>query len=268
LNINSKPALTAVEGWALAAAACAFCLVAILNCGGYRFGIGDQAFYLPAVTQHLNPDLFPRDRAILQRVVAERFVDEGGTFSANTQLMTIVELDPIVGVVFVPERDYARLAVGQLATLVTDAHPGRTFEGRVTRIAPVFRRATRQARIELQVDNADEALKPGMFVRATIVLERVEDALVVPFDALTERAGEVGVFVLDASDERVRWRAVEVGVREGERVQVLGDGLAGRVVTLGQELCDDGARVAATDRSSPAARDAPAAPRAGTPPTR
>ena len=46
-------------------AALAFCLVAILNCGGYRYGIGDQAFYIPAVTQHLDPDLFPRDRAIL-----------------------------------------------------------------------------------------------------------------------------------------------------------------------------------------------------------
>src|SRR5688572_11560797 len=43
----------------------AFCLVAILNCGGYRYGVGDQAFYIPAVTQHLNPELFPRDRAIL-----------------------------------------------------------------------------------------------------------------------------------------------------------------------------------------------------------
>jgi hypothetical protein len=50
---------------ALAAGAFAFCLVAILNCGGYRYGIGDQAFYIPAVVQHLNPDLFPRDRAIL-----------------------------------------------------------------------------------------------------------------------------------------------------------------------------------------------------------
>ena len=50
---------------ALAAAACAFALVAILNCGGYRYGIGDQAFYIPAVTQHINPELFPRDRAML-----------------------------------------------------------------------------------------------------------------------------------------------------------------------------------------------------------
>ena len=50
---------------ALAAGACAFCLVAILNCGGYRYGVGDQAFYIPAVTQHLSADLFPRDRTIL-----------------------------------------------------------------------------------------------------------------------------------------------------------------------------------------------------------
>ena len=40
-------------------------LLAILNCGGYRYGIGDQAFYIPAVVQHLNPALFPRDRALL-----------------------------------------------------------------------------------------------------------------------------------------------------------------------------------------------------------
>jgi hypothetical protein len=50
---------------AVGAGACLFALVVILNCGGYRYGIGDQAFYIPAVTQHINPDLFPRDRAIL-----------------------------------------------------------------------------------------------------------------------------------------------------------------------------------------------------------
>lgn len=57
---------------ALAAGACSFCLVAILNSGGYRYGVGDQAFYIPAVIQHLNPDLFPRDRAILH--VQDRFM--------------------------------------------------------------------------------------------------------------------------------------------------------------------------------------------------
>ncbi len=177
------------------------------------------------------------------RVVSERFVDEGETVSANAAIMSIVELAPVVGVVHVPERDYAYLSVGQLATLTTDAYPGRTFEGRVSRISPVFRRATRQARVELLVANEDEHLRPGMFVRATIEFERIEDALSVPYEALTVRDGRTGVFVVDAAGERVRWSPVEVGVREGTRVQVHADGLSGRVVTLGQELCDDGSLV-------------------------
>ena len=56
----------------LAGAACLFCLIAILNCGGYRYGTSDQAFYVPAVVQHLNPALFPRDRSLLQ--VQARFM--------------------------------------------------------------------------------------------------------------------------------------------------------------------------------------------------
>src|SRR5687767_14759739 len=50
---------------ALAGAAAAFCLVAMLNSGGYRYGIGDQAFYVPTVVQHFDPALFPRDRLLL-----------------------------------------------------------------------------------------------------------------------------------------------------------------------------------------------------------
>ncbi len=185
-----------------------------------------------------------------ERVVAERYVDEGSTVSANEALLAIVQLDPIVAVVHAPERDYARLREGQHATLVTDSYPGRSFDGRVARIAPVFRRATRQARIELLVENGDEALKPGMFVRATLELEQIDDATIVPFAALTERADAIGIFVLDAAGERVAWRPVEVGVREGSRVAVEGSDLVGLVVTLGQELCDDGSRVAVVDGPS------------------
>lgn len=188
------------------------------------------------------------------RVVAERRVDEGGLVSANTPILTIVELDPLVAVVSVPERDYGRLTVGLDVALVTDAYPGETFVGHVERIAPVFRRATRQVRVEIRVENPAERLKPGMFVRATLELERVEDATLVPVLAPTERGGEVGVFVLDAAGETVRWRPVTLGIQEGERVEVRGDGLAGDVVVLGQEFCDDGTPVVVPDRDAGDAR--------------
>jgi len=175
-----------------------------------------------------------------QRVVAERLIDEGNTISSNTPLMTIVELDPITGVIFITEKEYALLKTGQSVTLTTDAFPGEEFTGHIIRIAPVFNQATRQARVELTIKNPTHRLKPGMFIRAAVVLEKVTDAVIVPEKALTRRNDRSGVFVVTDSSRKVVWRQVEEGIREGGRVQVKGDGLSGRVVTLGQQLLDDG----------------------------
>ena len=178
-----------------------------------------------------------------RRVVAERFANEGGTVSANGSLLLIVELDPITGVMFVTEQDYVRMRTGQRGTLTTDAYPGKRFEGRIDRIAPVFRQETRQARVELTIGNASHKLKPGMFIRVTMVLDRLDDATIVPENALTTRDNRTGVFVVSEDGGSVSWRDVTVGIREGDRVQVAGEGLSGRVVTLGQQLVDDGSPI-------------------------
>ena len=179
-----------------------------------------------------------------ERVVAERYVDEGQTLAANTPLLMIVELDPILGIVFVTERDYARMQPGQQVTLITEAFPDEAFEGRIVRIAPVFRTATRQARIEMTIDNPQHRLKPGMFIQAGVELTRVDEAVIVPEQALTERNDRSGVFVVSEDGQSVAWREVAVGIREGGRVQVEGQGLTGRVVVIGQQLVEDGSPIA------------------------
>jgi RND family efflux transporter MFP subunit len=182
-----------------------------------------------------------------QRVVAERYVDEGQTVAANAPLLLIVELHPIVGVVFITERDYARLKPGQLVSLTTDAYPGERFTGRIDRIAPVFRKSTRQARIEMIIDNAQHRLKPGMFIRATVALDQVPDAAIVPQQALTIREDRSGVFIVAEDGRSVAWREVKVGIREGDRVQIKGEKLSGRVVILGQQLVNDGSAITIPD---------------------
>jgi RND family efflux transporter MFP subunit len=181
------------------------------------------------------------------RVVAERYVDEGQTVAANARLLLIVELHPIVGVVYVTERDYARLKPGQPVILTTEAFPGEQFAGRIERIAPVFRKSTRQARIEMTVDNPQHRLKPGMFIRTTVALTQVADATIIPEQALTIRDDRSGVFIVNQDGQSVAWREVKVGIREGERVQVNGQGLSGRVVTLGQQLLKDGSAITIHD---------------------
>jgi RND family efflux transporter MFP subunit len=177
------------------------------------------------------------------RVVAERYVDGGQTVAANAPLLLIVELQPIVGVVFVTEKEYAHLKPGQLVSLTTAAYPGEQFKGRIDRIAPVFRKSTRQARIEMNIDNPRHQLKPGMFIRATVVLAQETDAIIVPEQALTIREDKAGVFIVSEDARSVVWREVKAGIREDGRVQIKGEGLSGRVVVLGQQMVDDGSPI-------------------------
>ncbi|MBW2409842.1 MAG: efflux RND transporter periplasmic adaptor subunit [Deltaproteobacteria bacterium] len=183
------------------------------------------------------------------RVVAERYVDAGQTVSDNAPLLLIVELHPIVGVVYVTEREYARLKPGQSVSLTTDAYPGEQFTGRIDRIAPVFRKSTRQARIEMTIENPQHRLKPGMFIRATVELVRVSEAIIVPEQALTIRDDRSGVFIVNQDGQSVAWREVKVGIRQGDRIQVEGEGVSGRVVSLGQQLLKDGSLITIPDVS-------------------
>ena len=174
------------------------------------------------------------------RTVAERYADEGDTVAANTPLFSIVELDPVIAVIQVTEKDYPRIAIGQQASLRSDAFPGRVFTGTVSRIAPIFREASRQARIELNVPNPDHLLKPGMFTRCTLELDRVENATSVPEMAITRRNDRAGVFQVTEDGSSVKWIEVEPGLQDGDLVQLVGSDLSGRVVTLGQQLIEDG----------------------------
>jgi RND family efflux transporter MFP subunit len=185
------------------------------------------------------------------RVVAQRFLDEGEIVAANQPLLRIVDLDPIIAVFYVTERDYAQLALQQEVELLTDVYPGVVFEGHISRIAPVFDEGTRQARVEATVSNIDGRLKPGMYVRAQVVLKTVEKTTVVPEQALTTREKQKGIFVIKEGSEQVAWRPVQVGIREAGMVQVTGADLQGQVVTLGQQLLDDGTQVSIQSRRKP-----------------
>ncbi len=184
-----------------------------------------------------------------QRLVAERLVEEGDTVSANTPLLVIVGLDPMRAVVFVTERDYGRLEVGQRASISTDAFPRETFAGTVARVAPVFTESSRQARVELEIPNAQGRLKPGMFVRAQVILAAADDAVIVPQEALVQRDGKDVVFVVNPDGEKptVRMTPVQTGLTDEGKVQLVNANLTGQVVVLGQQLLQDGTEVKLVD---------------------
>jgi len=175
--------------------------------------------------------------------ISKRFAEEGNTVAANTPLFSIVELDPVIAVIQVTEKDYTRINIGQQARLRSDAFPGNVFTGTVSLIAPIFRKTTRQARVELDVPNPDYLLKPGMFSRCTLELARVEDATSVSEMALTRRNNQNGVFLVSEDGTTAKWIKVQPGLRDDIKVQLIGSDITGRVVTLGQQLIKDGSSI-------------------------
>ena len=182
------------------------------------------------------------------RVVGERFVDEGALVSVNQPIVSVLENNPLKAVVFVIERDYPKIRAGQEAEVTTDAYPGRVFLGTIRRIAPLLRESSRQARVEITIANPDHLLKPGMFIRAQVEFAKHEDATLVPIQALVRRDGKEGVFLVesDGSQEpllRARFVPVTTGIVNDQTVEVREPALAGQVVTLGNHLLEDGGKV-------------------------
>jgi RND family efflux transporter MFP subunit len=202
------------------------------------------------------------------RYVGERFVDEGVLLSANTPILSVIELQPITAVIHVTAGEYFRLRPAQSALIAGSAFPGKEFNGRIVRIAPLLQEASRQARVEVEVDNPEHLLKPGMFVNVQIEFARRAGATIVPFNALAKRGGRQGVFLADLKKQTARFVPVRTGVVEGGRVEILEPaGLSGHVVVLGHYLLETEGRIilpsavpqgdaAAQPTAAPAAGDA------------
>lgn len=186
------------------------------------------------------------------RYVGERFVDEGALLSANTPIISIVELQPITAVIFATDREYFRIQVGQPVEISSTVFPGRKFYGKVVRVAPLLKETSRQARVEVDIPNEDGLLKPGMFINAEIEFARRDQARLVPFGAVVTRGDRQGVFLADLENKKATFQPVTVGIVEGERAEILEPaGLQGYVVTLGQHLLQDGMSIILPEPTKP-----------------
>lgn len=100
--------------------------------------------------------------------VIEKAIVEKASFKAGDILYRIANLDSVWVYLEVYEYDLPWIRYGQKVRLSAEAIPGRTFEGLVTFVQPIVNDQSRTVRIPVHIDNKDHALKPGMFVTASI----------------------------------------------------------------------------------------------------
>lgn len=192
------------------------------------------------------------------RYVGERYVDEGALLSPNSQIISVIELQPITAVIYATEKEYFRIQTGQDVAVTSTAFPGRTFHGTVTRVAPLLKETSRQARVEVDIDNEDGSLKPGLFINAEIVFDRRDRAKLVPFSSLVQRGNQSGIFLADMENRKATFKPVKVGIVEGENAEILEPAnLSGYAVVLGQHLLQDGMGIILPERMGGGAGGAP-----------
>jgi len=177
------------------------------------------------------------------RVIGERFVDEGAMLAPNTPIVSILDIGSLTAVIHVIERDYSKIRIGQQAVITTDAFPGKTFSGKIIRIAPLLKETSRQVRVEIEVPNSEGLLKPGMFVRVQIEFSKHDNATVVPLKALIKRSSQQGVFLVNTKDMKAHFISVTLGTINGKWAEVVTPKLTGSVVTLGQHLLEEGSPI-------------------------
>jgi len=178
------------------------------------------------------------------RVVGERFVDEGAMLTPNAPILSILEIQTVIAAIYVTDKDYFRIKTGQNAVVSSKAFPEITFSGRIARIAPLLKETSREARVEIEIPNPDELLKPGMFVSAQIEFTTKNNATVVPVSAVVKRENKQGVFVADTQNKTAQFVPVSLGIVNGEWAEIVEpNSLSGFVVTLGQHLLGNGSPI-------------------------
>ncbi|NBB93316.1 MAG: efflux RND transporter periplasmic adaptor subunit [Gammaproteobacteria bacterium] len=189
-------------------------------------------------------------RAPFDGYLGIRRVDLGQYVSPGTTIVPLRAISPIFLNFTLPERNLPEVSVGAEVSVETDAYPGRSFRGEVTSVEGSIDERTRSFLVQATFENADMALRPGMFASVILRWGEPREVLMVPQTAVSFNPYGNSVYVIqgdgegDDSELTVERRLVQTGVRRGDMIAIT-DGLeAGdRVATSGLLKLRNGASV-------------------------
>jgi RND family efflux transporter MFP subunit len=173
---------------------------------------------------------------------------------ANTVIGQVVDYSQVLTDLKIPNSQMPFIDIGQEVRVSNYAFRDQTFIGEVTVLDPTLDAATRTFRIEVTVDNPNLVLRPGMFVKADIVVEQRSDIIVIPKELVLSRQNRSVVFVEE--EGRAQQRTIETGLADDVMVEVV-EGLTEgeRLITSNYETLRSRTQVRVTGESGPRGSD-------------
>lgn len=185
-------------------------------------------------------------RSSLDGLVTARLLEPGAVVTTTTPIVAVQSIRRVWATVSVPETNARRLTTGQTAQVTLDALPGQTFTGKIQQILPAADPQSRQFTVRVVLDNPDYRLRPGTFSRVTFIMERANDVLTVPQEAIkadAENPDAKSVMIVGA-DETAQRKSVKTGLSDDKGIAVSGEVAEGdKVIILSQREVKEGQKV-------------------------
>jgi len=185
----------------------------------------------------------PFDGVITARNIEVGDLVNAGSGNGSMSLFSVAQSNVLRVQVEVPQSAALAVKVGQEATLTVQERPGRRYIATVTRSAQSIDVAARTMLTEVQVDNSDGSLVPGMYGEVNFSITASQPSLIIPSTALVIDKNGMHVVAVSA-DSRVHFVAVDIGQDQGSQVEI-SQGLRGgeTLVSNPSDLLSDGEKV-------------------------
>ena len=169
--------------------------------------------------------VYAQIRASVDGTVTRKLVNEGEfvAVGAGVYLLSGNRRSDWVVRVGISDKDWARLKLGDRATIRLDAYPDRTLTGSISQLAQAADPLNKLYQVEIRLAGDGLKLAPGLFAKVTLTPARQRTYSLVPIEAIVEGNGTTGfVYVLEPDRRHIRKQPVQIGYISGENVLLTG----------------------------------------------
>lgn len=191
-------------------------------------------------------------RASISGIISQRYIDMGNMVTPMQPIFTVIQIDTVKIATTIPETILSKVKKGETGSLITvDAYPDNIFNGVVSYVAPAVDPRSRNIDIEIELENKNKLLKPGMFSRIELILDQKKNIIAIPKDLViydmsgTDFKGYV-VYILQ--DNVAKKKNVQTGIYSRGLVEIK-EGLSqgDKIITAVGPHIYDGCKVEIVD---------------------
>ncbi len=152
-------------------------------------------------------------------VISAKYYEDGEMYTGQP-ILTLTQISHLKAVINIPESYFPVVKQGMKVNIESDIYPGKVFPATIEIVYPTIDPTSHTFQAKLNIPNASEQIRPGMYVRTSLSVGQV-DAIVVPYQSVLKLTGSNDRYVFIADGNTARRVAVTLGQRYDDRIEII-----------------------------------------------